>query len=369
MRSAPLGTSNLTCASARVRFARTIRWAMAGTGTRKARAISSVVRPPRTRSVSATRASFAKTGWQAMKMSPRRSSPTSSSTAGSKSKPSRARSKSRPISSCFRSSILRRRMRSIARCFAVPMSQAPGRSGTPSLGHCSSAATSASCASSSAVPMSPTTRASPAMSRADSIRQIASIARCTSVAGVSRRTGPAGASPFLGTMARAPSHAFELENLTDLEGPALVGCTLEPLERFIDRPHLPQPVPGHELLGLRERPVDHGALLAVEPNPLALRARVEAASLEYHPRLDQLFVELLVLRHRFWRWGSRLVTLLAFLGHYQHTHLCLLLLQLPHRYGLGPMRPSPTHRMAGGGFDMLPRPLLGVGMQPSGCIS
>src|SRR6266852_3919532 len=339
MRSAPLGTSNLTCASARVRFARTIRWAMAGTGTRKARAISSVVRPPRTRSGSATRASCAKTGWQAMKMRPRRSSPTSSSIAGSRSKPSWARSKSRPISSCFRSSILRRRMRSIARCFAVPMSQAPGRSGTPSPGHCSSAATRASCASSSAVPMSPTTRASPAMSRADSMRQIASIARCASVAAVWRRR-----SPFRGPMARAPSHAVELDDLTDLEGPALVGCPLEPLEGLVDRAHLPQPVPGDQLLGLRERPVDDGALLAVEPNALALRARVEAARLEHHPRLDQLFVELLVLRHSFRRWRSRRLALLAFLGHYQHTHLCLLLIQLPHLWGR-PFEASPTHRM------------------------
>ena len=159
---------------------------MVGTGTRKARAISSVVSPPRTRSVRATRVSFDRTGWQAMKMRPRRSSPTSSSIAASRSAASRACSISRPISSCLRSSVLRRRIRSIAWCFAVPMSQAPGRSGTPSAGHCSSAATRASCASSSAVPMSPTTRASPAMSRADSMRQIASIARCASVVVASR---------------------------------------------------------------------------------------------------------------------------------------------------------------------------------------
>src|SRR5438132_5119078 len=221
------------------------------------------------------------------------------------------------------------------------MSQAPGRSGTPSLGHCSSAATRASCASSSAVPRSPTTRASPAMSRADSIRQMASIARCASVAAVSRRPGLAGASPFSGPMARAPSHALVVEDLTDLEGPAVVGCPLEPLEGLVDRAHLPQPIPGDKLLGLRERSIDDGALLAVEPNALALRARVEAASLEYHPRLDQFFVELLVLSHRFRRWGSRRFALLAFLCHYQDTHLCLLLLQLPHCYGLGLSRPHP----------------------------
>src|SRR5260370_30320515 len=133
-------------------------------------------------------------------------------------------------------------------------------------------------------------RASPAMSRADSIRQMASIARCASVAAKSRRSGPAGASSFRGPMARAPSHALELDDLTDLEGPALVGCPLEPLEGLVDRAHLPEPVPGDQLLGLSERSIDDGALLAVEPNALALRARVQASSFEYHPRLDKLFI-------------------------------------------------------------------------------
>ena len=70
-----------------------------------------------------------------------------------------------------------RRMRSIARFFAVAISQAPGLSGTPDRGHVSSAETSASCARSSASPTSRTMRASPEMTRADSIRQTASTAR------------------------------------------------------------------------------------------------------------------------------------------------------------------------------------------------
>src|SRR5207302_3870347 len=157
------------------------------------------------------------------------------------------------------------------------MSQAPGRSGTRSVGHCSGAATRASCASSSAVPMSPTMRASPAMSRADSMRQIASIARCASEAAVSRRPELAGASPIRGPMARTPSHTLVIDDLTDLESPTIVGCPLQPLEGLVDRAHLPQPVAGHELLSLRERSIDNGALLAVESDALALRARVEAA--------------------------------------------------------------------------------------------
>src|SRR6266849_2271785 len=54
-RSGPRGTSKGTRASARVRLARTMRWATVGSGTRNARAISSVVRPPSKRRVSATR--------------------------------------------------------------------------------------------------------------------------------------------------------------------------------------------------------------------------------------------------------------------------------------------------------------------------
>src|SRR6185369_4176260 len=45
-KSGPVGTSNGTRASASVRLARTMRWAIVASGTRKARAISSVRRPP-----------------------------------------------------------------------------------------------------------------------------------------------------------------------------------------------------------------------------------------------------------------------------------------------------------------------------------
>src|SRR6185369_15825761 len=82
---------------------------------------------------------------------------------------------------CLRSSRLRRRRESIARFFAVAISQAPGLSGMPVSGQRSSAVTSASWASSSASPTSRTIRARPAISRADSILQTASIARRASV--------------------------------------------------------------------------------------------------------------------------------------------------------------------------------------------
>ena len=66
----------------------------------------------------------------------------------------------------------------MARCLAVSMSQAPGLAGMPSDGHCSSAATRASWASSSASPTSRTSPVRPAMILADSSRHTASIARC-----------------------------------------------------------------------------------------------------------------------------------------------------------------------------------------------
>src|SRR5262245_21250059 len=61
------------------------------------------------------------------------------------------------------------------------MSHAPGLSGTPESGQCSSAVKSASCASSSGRPTSRTMRASPAISLGDSIRQTALIVRWTAL--------------------------------------------------------------------------------------------------------------------------------------------------------------------------------------------
>ena len=180
-RSAPRGTSNGTFASASVRLARTMRCAIVGSGKRKARGISGVVRPPSKRSVSATRASVERTGWQAVNTRRNRSSPTSSSSFASISGVSRSSSSSCPSASTFWASLVFRRSASIARCLATTISQPPGLSGTPDSGHCDSAATSASCASSSAVPTSRTMRASRAISRGDSIRQSASMARCTSL--------------------------------------------------------------------------------------------------------------------------------------------------------------------------------------------
>src|SRR5256885_17112589 len=121
--------------------------------------------------------------------------------------------------------------------------------------------------------MSPTIRASPAMSRADSMRQIASIARCASV---------------WRSMANAPSHALHVVDLANLVGPRIEGRALEPFEGLVHRPDLPQPVSGHHLFGFGERAVDDRSLPAVELEALGLPARVEAAIADHHPRLDEL---------------------------------------------------------------------------------
>ena len=109
------------------------------------------------------------------------SSSSAASSSARRARPAAPRARGRAPRACARAACCRR-SRSIARCLAVAISQAPGLSGTPVSGHCSSAATSASCASSSARPTSRTMRASPAMSRADSMRQTASMARWVSVA-------------------------------------------------------------------------------------------------------------------------------------------------------------------------------------------
>ena len=161
---------------------------MVASGTRKARAISSVLRPPNRRSVSATRASVDRTGWQAVKISRNRSSPISSCRAASSASTKSGvtctcnASMSWPSSSCLRACSAFCRSWSSARFFAVVMSHVPGLSGTPRVGQCSSAATSASCASSSASPTSRTIRATAAMTLADSMRQTALIAPWVAVA-------------------------------------------------------------------------------------------------------------------------------------------------------------------------------------------
>src|SRR5687768_4566357 len=178
------------------------------------------------------------------------------------------------------------------------MSQAPGLSGTPDRGQVSSAATSASCASSSARPTSRTIRARPAMSLADSILQTASMARC---AAFMRRFLLLHLGPqFLVAIQRfAGSEVLELEELPNLDLAVLaadggIGEAPGPFHRFFARLHLDEGVAGDELLRLGEGAVDDRALASGVLDAPALLARLQPRAVEQHPGLLQLLV---VLRH------------------------------------------------------------------------
>src|SRR5438128_9702059 len=187
------------------------------------------------------------------------------------------------------------------------MSHAPGLAGTPDTGHCSRAATRASWASSSARPTSRTICARPAISRADSMRQTASIVRWVSdVLGLGGRLGPQ-ALVLLPQLRRVRGpELFRLDHLTDLNlertqaslqfrrlraagGPR---AALQPLDRFFLRLHLPEPVAGDQLLGLRKGTVDHRRPPAGEPDARPFRAGVQAVGRKHHAGLDQLLVVL-----------------------------------------------------------------------------
>src|SRR5712691_6352586 len=126
----------------------------------------------------------------------------------------------------------------MARCFAVAMSQAPGLSGTPDSGHCSSAATSASWARSSAIPTSPTMRARPAMSLADSIRQTASMASAA--------------------VRRVIHHLANFDfQLLGPESDVGFQESTRPLDRFLLRGHIVDRVAADDFLRLGEGSVRH----------------------------------------------------------------------------------------------------------------
>src|SRR5918995_1720617 len=250
-----------------------------------------------------------------MKMRRRRSSPTWSSSSASMSRsvaPS-CSSISRASSSCLRSSVVLRRSRSIARCFAVAISQAPGLSGTPDSGHRSSAATSASCARSSATPTSPTIRARLAISLADSIRQTASIARWVSGAvtapnhatftprckpALSAAEGPAlnglplrahlrppallpfpGPGRGLGLEGRLPVHQANLA----LTLAHHLEEALGQLDRVFLRLRLDDGIAGDQLLGLGEGSIHDGELSIGDRDPHALRARLKPVGRDQRP--------------------------------------------------------------------------------------
>ena len=153
--SAP-GTSNRIPDSEIFRLARTSRCASVASGSTNAAAICRVVSPATNRSVSATRTSSARAGWQQANTSPSWSSPPTVTGGASLAEAA-------PVSgNCCGSTAIARFPRSWSTAFrhAVVMSQPPGLGGVPSRAHTRAAAANASAAASSAACRSPSRRAS-----------------------------------------------------------------------------------------------------------------------------------------------------------------------------------------------------------------
>jgi hypothetical protein len=109
---------------------------MADSGSRKARAISAVAKPPKARKVRATRASTLRAGWQQVKM--RRS------WSSGKKEISSGGAEAGAAVSAWRKRVLPRRIESISlRCAAVVI-QAAGLAGIPRSGHVARAEVKAS---------------------------------------------------------------------------------------------------------------------------------------------------------------------------------------------------------------------------------
>src|SRR5437667_1138492 len=235
---------------------------------------------------------------------------------------------SRPTTSYLRLSRLFRRRKSIARCFAVAMSQAPGLSGTPDSGHCSSAATRASCARSSATPTSRTIRPRPAMSLADSILQTASMARCVSVTVTATHHTIFNPSaqveaprlllrghPYGRALLSLRRKVFRPEDLANF-GLALPARPVFPVkfheaQRSFDRLffllQLKDRIPADDFLGLGERPVDRGYLPSRKPDARAHRGWGQPAACDHRAGFDRLFAELRHRLHEFLGWGARVL--------------------------------------------------------------
>src|SRR5215470_19057767 len=165
---------------------------MVGSGTRKAWAISAVVSPPRSRSVSATWARVASAGWQQVKISRSRSSCTVAASSGGS-----PRACSSAAWACRSWRDASRRRRSTARLRAVVMIQPAGLGGSPAAGHRCTATVNASWTASSAMSMSPKWRARTATARPYSSRNTREISGARTAGTRVSVPGPVGERPHL----------------------------------------------------------------------------------------------------------------------------------------------------------------------------
>src|SRR5689334_10375966 len=243
-----------------------MRWAMVASASRNARAITSVVKPQIMRSASAARASRDRRGWQAVKIRRSNSSPISSSSAESKSGMiSCSCARSCASMPCLCESTRLWRSWSSARRLAVAISHAPGFSGTPVTGQCSSAAINASWVRSSASGTSRSIRDRLVISRGCSIRHTARIVAWMSAAVIAADLISLGhESSAGGHLDLAAAVGVHGRKGTDLTGafPARHMVPVE-LHELYGRSHrlflvaeLEDRVAADHLLGLDEGPVD-----------------------------------------------------------------------------------------------------------------
>ena len=309
--SAPRGTSNGTCASASVRLARTMRWAIVGSGTRNARAISAVVRPPSRRSVSATRASVDSTGWQDVKIRRSRSSPMSSSIASS--------------TACHR--VVALGVQVVAQLLVLALERACPGAARRSRG--SSRSPSARRPGCRARPTPATAPAPPPAPPAPAPRRGRRRARCAP----GRRSGAAircGRPPrsrgwcltsgavtapdqtIFSRAAQAPvrqpwsTGASNISMISLSPSPAISRKRLVSVDDLFPRIDVHQREAADQLLGLRERPVRDGQLALAHPDLHSGRARLAAFGRDQLAGLGQLIDEGVHLGHHLGRGRVRL---------------------------------------------------------------
>src|SRR5580704_6968648 len=261
---------------------------MVGSGTRNARAISAVVSPPSSRSVSATRAAVPSAGWQQENMSRSRSSRTGPSSGGSSRWPGGPTPPCPPAGACTSAAwaclsarAASRRSRSMARLRAVVMIHPAGLGGRPASGHRRAASANASWTASSAVSMSPKTRVRTATARPYSSRKTPSM---------SASAGPGTLSPFLlwGLILERPHLDRDR---------AREGGLAAPSQRGIQVGGLDHPEAAHVLLALDERSVGDEDVAAVRPDHGRRAGRVQPAGEDPRAGLLKLGVQRVDVGH------------------------------------------------------------------------
>src|SRR5207248_3597213 len=90
---------------------------------------------------------------------------------------------------------------------------------------------------------------------------------------------------------------LRLENLSQLDfSSAVERSALQPFDRFFLRLHLPEPESSDQLFRFGEWSVSHRALISLELDAHALRARLKSFTREHHASVYELLIELRHLR-------------------------------------------------------------------------